>query len=155
MSIFNGGGSSMNTKVWLSIGIVGLLSLYGVSQYRRSLSKNVPQPINEAISITTTQQEPFSTVAPIVTGAAVVRDIALTITTPTSGQIVTSDQLTVEGKTSPGADIFVNDAETKANAAGLFSVKLTLEEGENYILIVANDVNGNYAEKEITVTYTP
>ena len=51
--------------------------------------------------------------------------------------------------------MFVNESETKADSSGNFSATLTLDEGENYILVVANDSSGNYAEKEFTITYTP
>lgn len=145
----------MNKKVMLSIAIIGVLVIFGVSRYRRSLSEYTPPPLDNGLLETTTQQEAYTTVTPIITSAALVRDISLSITTPTPGQVVTLDRITVSGNTSPGADVFINDVETKANAAGQFSAKLILDEGENYILVVANDVNGKYAEKELTVTYTP
>ena len=53
----------------------------------------------------------------------------------------------------PLADVGVNDAETKADATGNFSVTINLEEGENPILVVVSDANGNYSEREITITY--
>ncbi len=86
---------------------------------------------------------------------SLVQGIMLTVSSPANNTTVTSGSLTVRGKTVAGAEVFANDAETRANASGNFSVKLTLDEGENYILVVANDANGNYAEKELTVTYAP
>lgn len=84
-----------------------------------------------------------------------VSGIQLAVTSPSGNVTVSSSSLTVRGKTVAGAEVFVNDLETKADASGNFSVTLTLDEGENYILIVTNDASGNYAEKEFTVTYTP
>lgn len=81
--------------------------------------------------------------------------IALTVTDPADGSQVEAASLTVQGKTVPNADVFVNDTEVKANASGVFSAKITLAEGENPIMVVANDADGNAAEKEITVTYVP
>ena len=87
--------------------------------------------------------------------SAAVSGIALTVSTPANNANVTVSPLPVKGKTVPGAEVFVNDIETIADAGGYFSVTLNLEEGDNYILIVANDVSGNYAEKELHVNYTP
>ncbi len=84
-----------------------------------------------------------------------VNEITLAVTSPSSGAVVRSSSVVVRGKTSANAEIFVNDAETKADSNGNFSVNLTLEEGDNYILVAANDTYGNYAEKELTVTYSP
>jgi phosphate-selective porin len=84
-----------------------------------------------------------------------VNGITLTVSSPVNNAAVTSASVTVRGKTVAGAEVFVNDVETRADSSGNFSVKFTLDEGENYILIVANDANGNYAEKDLTVTYTP
>lgn len=82
-----------------------------------------------------------------------VAEISLTITSPVSGGQVTSATVTVKGKTAAYAEVFVNDQETKADENGNFSVKVTVDEGENTIIVIANDVDGNIAEKELTVTY--
>lgn len=89
------------------------------------------------------------------TSPAAASGITLTVSTPANNATVTTSSLSVKGKTVAGAEVFVNDIETTADANGYFSVTLKLEEGDNYILIVANDVSGNYAEKELTVNYTP
>lgn len=81
--------------------------------------------------------------------------IALTITEPLDKSTVNSSSIIIKGKTSPYADIFVNDSELKAGSDGNFSTNLTLDEGENTIDIAANDDEGNNAEKELTVTYQP
>ncbi len=79
--------------------------------------------------------------------------LALIISTPASGITVKNPSLAIKGKTSPGAEVFVNEMETRADAAGNFSVTMTLDEGENPIIIMANDEQGNVAEKELTITY--
>jgi hypothetical protein len=81
--------------------------------------------------------------------------IALNITAPVNGTVVTSATLAVKGKTAAKAQVAVNDKETVADAAGNFSVNLTLDEGDNDIIAVANDSEGNMAEQELTVTYQP
>lgn len=83
------------------------------------------------------------------------RSLALVVVSPVNGSTVSSASIAVKGRASAGAEIFVNDSETRADANGNFSVRLTLEEGDNYILVVANDASGAYAEKELNITYTP
>jgi Glucodextranase, domain B len=79
--------------------------------------------------------------------------LTLTISAPANGATVTNPAVAVKGKTSPNAEVFVNEAEGKADASGNFSIGLTLDEGENYLIIMANDAQGNVAEKELTITY--
>lgn len=79
--------------------------------------------------------------------------ISLTVSSPANNTTTSSESITVKGKTVAGAEVFVNDAETRADASGNFSVTITLDEGENYILVVVNDALGNYSEKELTVIY--
>ena len=81
--------------------------------------------------------------------------ITLTITSPANGATVTSSSVKVQGKTLPNAEVFVNEKETKADKNGNFSVTMTLDEGENYMIVVANDELGNVAETELAITYSP
>jgi hypothetical protein len=81
--------------------------------------------------------------------------ISLQITRPQPNTMVNSSTVTVEGKTSPNAEVFVNDAEVKADKTGNFSASITLDEGENPIVVTANDSEGNNAEQQILVTYQP
>lgn len=80
-------------------------------------------------------------------------DITLTITSPKNGAKITSNSVTVRGKTAPRAEVFVNEATSTADANGNFVVSLSLDEGENVIVVFANDIAGNFAEQELTVIY--
>lgn len=77
----------------------------------------------------------------------------LVIHEPSIDAIVREASVTVKGTTSPGAEVFINDKETIADAKGNFSISIALDEGENYILVTANDTDGNYKEVELTITY--
>lgn len=77
----------------------------------------------------------------------------LQVGSPKDGITVSSPSITVSGKTKSNADVFINDLETKADDDGVFSVNLTLEEGENIIIITAGDDEGNFDEEELTVNY--
>jgi len=104
------------------------------------------EELEQTENINSTTEEPV---------ASYKNEITLAIKTPKNGDIVTSSSLSVTGTTSPNAEVFVNDKETKADSDGDFSVKLILEEDENYILITANDSEGNSAEQDLSVIYQP
>ena len=75
----------------------------------------------------------------------------LNILEPQNGITLNNSRVRVKGKTVPNADVFVNNQELKADRQGNFTTIVTLDEGENTIFIVANDYDGNFAEKELTV----
>lgn len=86
------------------------------------------------------------------TGSVTSDKISLEVTSPADGAKLTSATTTVKGKTAPMADVFINDKETKADSNGNFSLSLSLDEGENQIVVIVNDSLGNSAEKDILVT---
>lgn len=88
-------------------------------------------------------------------GGAVSAGITLIVNQPQNGQTFSTNSVVVKGKTKAKADIFINELELKADSSGNFSSKLTLEEGDNPIVIVAIDPDGNYAENELSVNYQP
>jgi hypothetical protein len=105
-------------------------------------SSNTPSP---TISLTNVKDT-----ADMVTEVA---QISLTISSPFNGSTVTTSKATVKGKTLPKAEVFANEAEGLADANGNFSLSVSLDDGENSIIVTAVDENGNVAEKEVMVTY--
>jgi len=85
--------------------------------------------------------------------SAVENGLNLQIISPSDQSTVTSPVITLRGRTSAQAEVFVNEYETVADAQGNFSVSLTLDEGENPIMVVANDANGTVGETEISIEY--
>ncbi|OGK23160.1 hypothetical protein A2954_00530 [Candidatus Roizmanbacteria bacterium RIFCSPLOWO2_01_FULL_37_12] len=79
----------------------------------------------------------------------------LEVKRPADGDTVASPSLTVMGITETNAEVFINETELRADLQGNFSSTITLEEGENVIVITASDEEGNYSEKTLTVTYEP
>lgn len=122
--------------------LLAVLLIAAVFIYKRSYAPATTTPITSEGTVT---QE---TVTP-----PAKNQISLNIISPQDGAVVTSASVTASGKTVPKADVIINDIELKANAQGNFSTTIILDEGENTITVVANDENGNFAEKEITVTY--
>lgn len=81
--------------------------------------------------------------------------ISLTIASPTNNTTVSTPTITVTGSTAPNADVSVNDKDLKADAAGKFSAAVTLDEGDNEIIVTAADTAGNSSEQLLIVTYIP
>lgn len=79
--------------------------------------------------------------------------LTISLTTPADNSTASTSSLKLSGTTKPGAQVFVNDTELKADAKGGFSTTVTLNDGDNEIFLAANDDVGNYAEKSIVVNY--
>ncbi|MGB9883010.1 MAG: hypothetical protein ACPLRN_00635 [Microgenomates group bacterium] len=77
--------------------------------------------------------------------------LTIEVVEPKPNSVYKSSQIKVVGKTSPLAEVFVNDKQGKADNQGNFSINYQLDEGENLLTISASDQAGNYAEKEIVV----
>ena len=75
----------------------------------------------------------------------------LEIIEPKDNVTYNNPSIKVFGKTKANVEIYVNDIQTKANEKCYFSLNYNLDEGENLLTITANNQDGNYAEKEITV----
>lgn len=80
--------------------------------------------------------------------------LPLTITSPQNNATVSAARLIVTGSTTPNADVSVNEKDLIANPTGQFVTTITLDEGENLILITATNATGA-AEQEVSVTYKP
>lgn len=97
--------------------------------------------------------QPSTEILPTAVSNQKEQKINIDITEPKNGSTTTVANILVKGQTVPNADVIVNEKEFKADTQGNFSTTITLDEGENTIYVAANDENGNFAEKEITVTY--
>lgn len=89
-----------------------------------------------------------------ITPVPTVNEIQLRLTSPADGSTSTSQTVTVSGVTSPFAEVFVNEFDTTADTSGNFSVNVSLEDGDNMIVVVANAPDGKFSEKELTVYYS-
>ena len=141
----------MKNKLPLMVGVVVLLGIAGYFG-AKNLREKAPSYTVPGISPTITQGVGTDSSLGLTTGSKS-SELTLTVTSPADKAVVTNASLTVKGKTAPYAEIFVNDAETKADASGTFSVKITLDEGENSVIVLVNDADGRVAEKDLTITY--
>jgi hypothetical protein len=82
---------------------------------------------------------------------------SLNVTSPSDNQTFSKDQgmVEVKGVTDPNVRVTVNGYWAITDDNGNYSYNLTLQGGENKIKIIAQDIAGNKAEKEIKVTYSP
>lgn len=76
----------------------------------------------------------------------------LTISSPLSNQTVSDTSILVKGMTVPQTSVMMNEFELTADSQGNFSKSLSLDEGENYINVVAYNSEGQVVEKELIIT---
>jgi hypothetical protein len=74
---------------------------------------------------------------------------------PWDGREVRQPNVRVLGVTKPDAVVAANGNPMEVNALGIFSAILPLENGANFIEVVAIDLDGNLRFEAIAVFYTP
>lgn len=146
----------MNTKILYSVGLLLLVGLVFFGIYKqRTVHKSASTETASAPVVKDSAATVTTSVAPTIAPISTSSGLSLTVLTPLTGQTVVNAQIVIKGKTAPKAEVFVNDESLIADATGNFSQTVTLDEGDNYILVVANDADGNFAEKELSITYQP
>jgi len=132
--------------------LLTLLIIFGfLVVYSRQMKKTTPTESGQTIptqSITINQSETTQTTE---TTTNISEGLTLEVNLPVNNSTVNTVSTLVKGKTSPNVEVFINEKEIKADSNGEFSTTVVLEEGENYIIVSANDEQGNYAEKEVMV----
>lgn len=80
----------------------------------------------------------------------------LEITNPHhEGSVVTTDTVTVEGRTEPGAFIYIDNLQTSAGSTGAFSYPLALRPGLNQITVRAENRIRKQSVRVVSVLYQP
>lgn len=81
----------------------------------------------------------------------------LNISEPEDGRNISGGdkKVRVSGKTEPGAKVFINDAQVIVNSDGDFSTDHSLNDGDNFISIKAQDLASNTTEIQRKVTFSP
>jgi hypothetical protein len=131
----------------LIVVLLGLVYLLRTGKYSNGGVAGVMSTLQNVVSSSSPTSSPQAQEVGTVTSTK----IALTVTSPKDGDTLGSTNITVTGKTSPNADVFVDDQSGKADSNGNFSISLGLDEGSNQIVVSANDSNGNAAEQDLTV----
>ena len=89
---------------------------------------------------------PTSTTSDIFPGT-----LPLTVISPADSATLSTNTITVQGQTSPGATVTVDDQTDLADANGNFSINISLSNGPNAIDVVATDDNGDTSEVLLVV----
>jgi hypothetical protein len=79
---------------------------------------------------------------------------SLAISAPASGSNVSQPSVAVQGTTEAGATVWVNGV-VASNGTAAWSARVVLAEGNNTILVLAQDAAGNFATQSILVAYMP
>lgn len=96
-----------------------------------------------------TPNTPTITTAPVVTAA-----LDLIIISPVADSTVSESSVVVKGKVNPKAYVIINEYDLTPGKDGSFEQRVNLDEGENYISVVAYDDDGNSSERELLVVRT-
>ncbi len=146
-----------NTKVVILA--VGLL-LIAVGWFVRNGLVSSGRAGNTTVSLTDSENNKAQSVIPtsiakeVTTNAPIPNvTVPLLVSAPVEGLTVKSATTVVKGKTAKGIDVFVNDTEVRSDGNGNFSATVSLDEGENTIIVVVTDNEGNVAEETVTVIY--
>jgi hypothetical protein len=122
---------------------VAVLAVYFSSQKKLVLAPSLQETLSDTVK--TVQNESAKL-------GILPNSFLLEVSSPENGVTVAKGVVEVTGKTVPGAEVFVNEAQVKVDKDGNFRQKVTLQEGENFILITAGNEVGD-AEIERTVYY--
>ena len=74
---------------------------------------------------------------------------------PPDGLEVSAETILVTGGTRLDAVVGINGTPVEINALGIFSTTVTLEDGPNFIEVVATDIQGNVRFQTVAVFYLP
>jgi hypothetical protein len=79
----------------------------------------------------------------------------LEVTEPLNEAVVTMSPLPVQGQTTPDSVATVNGQVVDVDAQGQFLTEVMLEEGPNFIEVLASDFEGHQEGQILTVIYIP
>jgi len=148
----------MKKKIIIAITILGLLAALLVSCTKSTSTPSTPTgesstPVNTS-TLTTTASTPVT--SPLGTTSGTLKSgLPLSITEPTDSATINGDNVNVQGTTTPGATVSVNDNVVTADSTGAFSTNVNLDAGPNAIDVIATDDNNNQGEVLLMVNAMP
>ena len=134
----------------IAIVVVAAGGFFILKNQKAKIASTQKEMVSESSQETEKTPPKDSDTAAMVTKIA---QITLTVSSPANNSTVRTAKVTVKGKTLAKAEVFANEAEGVADAAGNFSLPVNLDDGDNEIIITAVDSDGNVAETVVTVTY--
>ena len=106
-------------------------------------------------STTTNTVAKTYTTSSTVTATATAAALFVQVTEPADESIVGDSNITIKGKTLPGAIVSINEYLVDPDSSGSFSLPVTLEEGPNVYDIIASDGDDSSATTQIVVFLAP
>ena len=157
---------NMKKKIIIAITILGLLAALLVSCTKNastpsatteetSTSENNSIPMATSGVSTTLANNSTVTSSLGTTSGTLQSGLPLSVTEPADSATINGDTVTVQGTTTPGATVSVNDNVVTADSTGAFSINVSLDAGPNAIDVIATDNNNNQGEVLLMVNAMP
>lgn len=115
-----------------------------------STPSHTPTPVSTPTPAPTLQPDAETTPEP-----ALPEELFLEVLEPADESVVNEVPLVVLGRTTPDAVVSVAGETAEVNAKGEFVKLLQLDEGPNFIEVVASDLSGNQENAVLAVIYFP
>src|SRR5208283_1145169 len=158
----------MKKKIIITVTVFGLLAALLVSCTKSASTASATTEgtltsENNSITTATTSSGVSTTLAnnSTVTSAlgttsgTVQSGLPLSVTEPADSATINGDTVTVQGTTTPGATVSVNDNVVTADSTGAFITNVSLDAGTNAIDVIATDNNNNQGEVLLMVNAIP
>ena len=158
----------MKKKIIIAVTVFGLLAALLVSCTKSASTPSATTEgtltsENNSITTATTSSGVSTTLAnnstvtsPLGTTSGTLQSgLPLNVTEPADSAIINGDTVTVQGTTTPGATVSVNDNVITADSTGAFSTNVSLDAGPNAIDVIATDDNNNQGEVLLMVNAMP
>ena len=143
----------MIKELILAIILGSLLGLGVTGGYLALHKKDIKNNPSKQIEITTPTSIPTTTIS-----ETPKQPSQISISSPENDALISTDQTTIKGTTSPNSLIIITTASQtfsdKSDTKGNFSVSIKLDSGINFIKISAIDQTNNQFDTTINVTYS-
>ena len=120
-----------------------------------SENNSIPTATNSSGVSTTLANNSTVTSPSGITSGTLQSGLPLSVTEPADSATINGDTVTVQGTTTPGATVSVNNNVVTADSTGAFSTNVSLDAGPNAIDVIATDDNNNQGEVLLMVNAIP
>ena len=149
---------NMKKKIIVAVMVCGLLAVLLVSCTKSASTSSTPTGESSTPVLTSALTATSSTpvTSPLGTTSGTLKSgLPLSVTEPADSATINGDTVNVQGTTTPGATVSVNDNVVTADSTGAFSTNVSLDAGPNAIDVIATDDNNNQGEVLIMINATP
>lgn len=137
------------------ISLTAIALFIAISNYKSPNEEEVQSTTTNKIATEEEKTGEETSVNTSITAAPVVSaELDLIITSPGADTTVNESVIIVKGKVNPKAYVIINEYDLTPGKDGSFEQRINLDEGENYISVVAYDDDGNSSERELLVVRT-